>query len=148
VDLQSVVEMFKRVGARCRKVRGKNEYECWGWDLLKAVINEYGITIIVNGEFRPEYLRTTTYDGREETYVLEELKKITGADTVDYEVPCADVRLILGFSLDKARRAVEVFKKMTENELWIAITNMKGELRLYRGGEQVYDTEEWLELFK
>ena len=146
VELRRIVRLFEKVGAKCRKLRRKNVYECWKGD-VEATISEDGITIVSPGEFRIWYSEFRTYDGYDENEVLRRLKEITGAKDVDVEIPCDTLQLKLKFDLDKAEDAARVFNKMAEEDLWVAITNIEGELRLIRRGNQA-STEEWLEGFK
>jgi len=146
VELRRIVRLFEKVGAKCRKLRRRNVYECWKED-VEATISEDGITIVSPGEFRIWYSEFRTYDGYDENEVLRRLKEITGAKDVDIEIPCDTLQLKLKFDLDKAEDAARVFNKMAEEDLWVAITNIEGELRLIRRGNQA-STEEWLEGFK
>ncbi|RLE48891.1 MAG: hypothetical protein DRJ18_00950 [Candidatus Methanomethylicota archaeon] len=146
VELRRIVRLFEKVGAKCRKLRRRNVYECWK-ENVEATISEDGITIVSPGEFRIWYSEFRTYDGYDENEVLKRLKEITGAKDVDIEIPCDTLQLKLKFDLDKAEDAARVFNKMAEEDLWVAITNIEGELRLIRRGNQA-STEEWLEGFK
>lgn len=62
LELRSIVKLFERVGAKCRKLRRRNVYECWKGD-VRAVITEDRIKISSIGGFRTEYLFTSTDDG-------------------------------------------------------------------------------------
>ena len=145
VKLGSVVRLFEKVGAKCRKLRRRNVYECWKGDVT-ATISEDGITIVSPGEFRIWYSEFRTYDGYDEDEVLRRLKEITGAEDVDIDIPCDSLTLKLKFDMDKAADAANVFNKMAEEDLWVAITNIEGELRLIRNGEQA-SVDEWLGAF-
>jgi len=145
-QLRSIVRLFEKVGAKCRKLRRKNIYECWKGDVT-ARISEEGITIVSPGEFRIWYSEFTTADGVSENDFLRDLKEVTGADSADIEIPCGELSLKLGFSLDKAEKAVRVFKKISDNDMWVAVTNIRGELRLIKRGEPV-SVDEWLKAFE
>ena len=146
VELRSVVRLFEKVGAKCRKLRRRNVYECWKDDIT-ATISEEGITVVSPGEFRIWYSEFRTEEGYWEKEVLDKLREITGARDAEIDIPCGSFKLKLKFDLDKAVDAAHVFNRMAEEDLWAAITNIVGELRLIRRGEQV-STEEWLEGFK
>jgi len=146
VELKRVVRLFEKIGAKCRKLRRRNVYECWKDDIT-ATISEEGITIVSPGEFRIWYSEFRTEEGYGEKEVLDKLREITGARDAEIDIPCGSIKLRLKFDLDRAADAVHVFDRMAEEELWAAITNIEGELRLIRRGEQV-STEEWLEGFK
>jgi len=49
--------------------------------------------------------------------------------------------------LDRADDAVRVFDKIAEENLWVAVTNLEGELRLLKG-EKPVSLDEWLEAFE
>ena len=146
MELRSIVKLFERVGAKCRKLRRKNIYECWRGDVT-ARITEEGITIVSPGEFRIWYSEFATEEGVSERDFLRDLKEVTDADSTDIEIPCGELSLKLGFSLDKAEKAALVFKKISDNDMWVAITNMRGELRLIKKGKSV-SVDEWLRTFK
>ena len=146
VELKRVVRLFEKIGAKCRKLRRRNVYECWKDDIT-ATISEEGITIVSPGEFRIWYSEFWTEDDYREKDVLEKLEEITGAKDAEIDIPCGSIKLKLKFDLDRAADAAHAFNRMAEEDLWAAITNIEGELRLIRRGEQV-STEEWLEGFK
>ena len=145
-ELRDIVRLFERIGAKCRKIRRRDAYECWKEDIT-ATITEEGITIISPGEFRIWYSEFRTDDGYRESEFLDKLKEITGARKVEIDIPCGSIKLKLKFDLDKAVDAAHVFNRMAEEDLWAAITNIEGELRLIRRGEHV-STKEWLDAFK
>lgn len=144
VELRSIVRLFERVGAKCRKLRRRNVYECWKGDVT-AKITEDGITIVSPGEFRIWYSEFRTSEGIPDRDFLESLKSVTGARDVELDIP-SELNLELKFDLDKADKAARVFNKMAEENLWVAVTNIEGELRLIRNGEQV-SVDEWLKAF-
>jgi len=146
-ELRKVVDMFKKIGATCRKVRGKNIYECWK-GYARATISEKGIVVGSSGEFRIEYSRfETREEGISDDRFLSMLKEATGADSVELVIPCDTAELRLEFSLDKARRAVEVFNTLAEKDMYVVLTNIEGELRLIKEG-MATSVDEWLREFE
>jgi hypothetical protein len=142
-SLRSIVKIFEKVGAKCRKLRGREVYVCWRGD-VSATISRDGITVTSPGEFRIWYSEFVTSDGVSDDALVRMIKEATRADRVQLDVPCNKLELTLHFSLDKAARAAEVLKELAD--MWIAATNIYGELRLIKNGEQV-STDEWLSTF-
>jgi len=136
-----VVNLFKKVGARCRKRRGV--YECWK-GYVKAKITASGIEIRVPGEFRLDYATFHAEDNPDYTDqdLIRDLEEITGA-SVELDIPCSRTDLVFEFSLDDADRAVSVFNRMAERDMWCAITNITGELRLYKD-KTLTTLKDWL----
>lgn len=152
MELREVVNMFKSVGAVCRKVRGLHQYVCRKGHVtakIDSVID--AIEIESPGELRTEYLRTelsSVYGGISEEELLEHVRELAKADRVYIEIPTYEANLRIEYrgwreNPEKARKAVEIFKNLADKELWLAITNMEGELRVYKGEKPVH-YEEWL----
>ena len=146
MDLRKVVEMFRRVGASCRKVRGEDRYVCWKGD-ARAVIGRDGVVIKNIGDFRLEYSDFAPEGYRFEGDFLEDVREATGADDAWIEVePSPTTWISLKFGMDKVGHAVEVFKKMADHDMHVSITHIRGEVRTYMDEEQV-PPRKWLEAF-
>jgi len=147
MSLRSIVRLFERVGASCRKLRGRNVYECWKGDVVARITPEL-ITVRSIGELRLEYS-----DFAPRGYLIEEsffrdLREVTGARSAYLDFPGSySADIVLEFGLDEAERAVEAFRKMAEHGMWGAATNIHGELMLYKDEEAV-DAKEWLKTFE
>ena len=142
--LSSIVRMFRRAGARCRKSRGR--YVCSSGS-VKAVIDNYRIKILVEGELRGEYGYYKPEDVYSEEAFMDSLKNASGADDVYLEFPSQDIYLCLEYSIDNADKAVKAFEKMARHGFSIAITNLEGELRLYSDGKPA-STGDWLSILE
>ena len=147
MELRSIVKLFERVGAKCRKLRGKPVYECWRND-IKATISPEKIEIRSIGEFRLEYSDFTPEGYLYEKDFFEDLKEATGAKTAYLDFP-GDIRadIVLEYDPDKAERAAKIFKKMAEHEMWAAVTNIRGELRLYKDHD-VAKPDDWFSVLE
>ena len=147
MELRSIVELFEKVGARCRKLRRKPIYECWK-NGVKATILPGNIVIRSEGEFRLEYSDFTPEGYWYEKDFFDDLKEAIGAKSAYLDFPSASsADIVLEFDPDKAEKAAMVFKKMAEHEMWAAVTNIRGELRLYKNGKPV-SADEWLKVLK
>lgn len=116
MELRSIVKLFERVGAKCRKLRGKPVYECWRND-VKATISPKKIEIRSIGEFRLEYSDFSPEGYFEESDFFRDLKEVTGAKTAYLDFP-GDIRadIVLEYDPDKAERVARVFKNFLRAE--------------------------------
>ena len=146
MELRNIVRLFEKIGAKCRKFRGREVYECWKGNVV-ARIDGSGIIIESSGEFRLEYSDFRTYDGYGKEDVLVKLRDVMGAESVDIDIPCGNLVLKLRFGLGNVDKALHTFNRMAEEDLWVVITNIKGELRLMKR-EIMVGIKEWLEVFK
>ena len=147
MELRSIVKLFERVGAKCRKLRKRDVYECWRND-VKATISPDKIEIRTIGEFRLEYSDFSPEGYLYEKDFFEDLKEATGAKTAYLDFPeCSQADIVLEYDPDKAEKAARVFKKMAEHEMWAAVTNIRGELRLYKD-HNVAKPDDWLSVLE
>ena len=145
IDIERIVRAFRKAGFSCRKKRKAGYYTC-SYGSVDVEISYGDIEVKNLGEFRSDYLRAYTSDKYSDEDVMEMLKRETGAKDAWIDVGY-DAYLILKFDPEKYERAIEVAKRIGEKDLWIAITNTEGELRLFRGKEVITRTEEWLKEF-
>lgn len=139
VGLQAVVSAFKRLGARCRKIRGRDVYVCVR-NGVEAWIRPDKITVRIPGEVRLEYL--STYPDLDE--VEKEVARATNADSAYFDYPPdPPLSLNLEFKPEKLDDALRTFKRFSDHEAFVAVTNIRGELRLYED-DNVVNLEEWL----
>lgn len=141
MSVERAVRVFRRFGARCRKSRS-GIYVCRMGD-VEARISERGITIVDPGEMRTEYMTLHTSDGLSEEDFIRDLIKRLGAKDA-YISAEATTSLVIEFSLDQAERAAKVMKALETKNMYIAITNLVGELRTIENYRQV-PTHEWIE---
>ncbi len=146
--VRAAVEVFRRIGARCRKKPRMNEYVCWLGD-ARAEVSGRGIKVFSQpGEVRMEVLILSTSDGLDEDKFLRRLEEATGAESAWIMITkIPEAYVALEFRLEDAEKAAKALKALAEHDMWVAVTNMKGELRLYKDGEAV-GTQEWLRAFE
>jgi len=144
-ELARVVNLFRRLGARCRKLRGRDVYVCFKED-VKAEITPRGIILRVLGDFRSEYLDLAPEGYSYEEYFLKSVESAAGAEHAYLDVR-GDLYLVLRYRLEDAARAAKIFKKLADHDMYVAATNMVGELRLYKDGERA-SPEEWLDFLE
>jgi len=134
MDVEEVVKLFKSIGAKCKKLRRREIYSCWK-DGVRAVIDPEDITITDVGEFREEYLHLETEDGWRDLEIEDTVSNLIGGK-FRIEIR-GDVNLKATFPIDRAEDAVKLFNYLAENEVWMAATNMDGELRIRKGKEAI-----------
>jgi len=153
MDVERIVRALRRMGASCRKMRrrGALNYVCRA-DNVTAIINEtWGkIEIIPYVDFRVEYF--TFGEGKAGHYEMEDrefiqrLRENTGAH-VNLDFPNPEAELVFRFKLDEADKALRLFKKLKDNDMWIALTNIEAELRCYKGDQKI-ECWDWVEMLK
>jgi len=78
---------------------------------------------------------------------LNDLKNATDAEEASLDYPVGGASFILEYNSEKWRKAIETFRKISRNDLWMAIRNVHGEIILYKGEEPV-DAKDWINVFK
>ena len=136
-----VVRGFKALGARCRK-KG-DSYYCYK-DSVEAIISSDVIDISVPVEFRTEYSDFAPR-GMYEDEFLKAIEEKTGAYNAIIEVKAPDAKLTLRFEPKDATKAMRTFSNLVKHEMDLAITNIAGEVRCYKGGEWIENIWEWIE---
>jgi len=136
MEVREVVRRLRRMGAKCKKRRRADIYDCI-LDNVDILVTPDKVKLSIYVDFRTEFLR---YSSTEEIPVDDEifereLREITGA-WVGMKLP-NEGSLEFVFDIKDADKALRVAKKLKEKDMWIVLTNMDAELRCMMGDEQV-----------
>ena len=138
-SVRDAVRLFKRLGAKCRKTSRKYDvYSCWKGG-VEARIDPREIRVVSKGDFRVEFLRLTTDDGWSDVELEKVLSELIGSK---FEINVdGSIEIRAEFPIERMRDAVKLFNYLAENDVWVAGTNMDGELRVYKKGETIEGQE-------
>jgi len=140
VTVATVVKHFKENGFTCRKEkRGKNVYKCVDGDAT-AIISDSNIEVKVYTEYRDEYSNYVPDDYSFEEDFIRDLEEATGASRITTDI-IGETYYNFIYELDDYQKALELAKKIRDNGIWFAITNISAELRPHKMNKQTEEYE-------
>ncbi|MCD6137597.1 MAG: hypothetical protein J7J91_03270 [Deltaproteobacteria bacterium] len=137
VDVSTIVRAFRRAGFRCRKTkRHLDEYFCTHKENPNVSVHIDPHNVLIN------VTCDTSEIDVEDLWILDELEELTGGH-VDL-FTAAEAELGIKYDAEDYKRAVDVAKIFAEEDLYMRVGWLRGELKTYKKGEYV-ETKDWLE---
>ena len=144
-DIRRILRILRREGAVCSKDRRRGYWSCVK-DNTEVRIFPDKITVHGLVDWEGLYLFLED-EKRTIDDFLNDLKNATDAEEASLDYPVGGASFILEYNSEKWRKAIETFRKISRNDLWMAIRNVHGEIILYKGEEPV-DAKDWINVFK